>query len=75
MQLTLGCMDFLDRTRPVLDRYRGEELNPGAQVESDADIDAWLRKTVITAHHPCGTCPMGATPGAVNETGPLLPAP
>ena len=25
----------------------------------------WLRNTVITAHHPCGTCPMGTTPDAV----------
>jgi choline dehydrogenase-like flavoprotein len=49
----------------ALDPYRGDELNPGPQVQGDADIDAWLRKTVITAHHPCGTCPMGATPAAV----------
>jgi 4-pyridoxate dehydrogenase len=34
-------------------------------VQSDADIDAWLRSTVITAHHPCGTCAMGITPDAV----------
>ena len=49
----------------ALDPYRGDELDPGAEVQSDAEIDAWLRKTVITAHHPCGTCPMGATPDAV----------
>jgi 4-pyridoxate dehydrogenase len=39
--------------------YRGEEIGPGPKVQSDADIDAWLRKTVITAHHPAGTCAMG----------------
>jgi 4-pyridoxate dehydrogenase len=49
----------------ALDRYRGTELNPGKTVQSDAEIDSWLRKTVITAHHPCGTCPMGATPDSV----------
>jgi choline dehydrogenase-like flavoprotein len=49
----------------ALDPYRGEELNPGAKIASDAEVDAWLRKTVITAHHPCGTCPMGATADAV----------
>ena len=32
---------------------------------SDAEIDAWIRKTVITAHHPAGTCPMGIGPDAV----------
>jgi choline dehydrogenase-like flavoprotein len=43
----------------ALDPYRGRELNPGEKVSSDAEIDAWLRATVITAHHPAGTCPMG----------------
>ena len=42
-----------------LDPYRGDELTPGDDVKTDAEIDAWLRNTVITAHHPCGTCPMG----------------
>ena len=49
----------------ALDPYRGKELNPGDKVQSDAEIDTWLRKTVITAHHPCGTCPMGTTPDTV----------
>jgi choline dehydrogenase-like flavoprotein len=49
----------------ALDPYRGVELNPGDQVQSDAEIDAWLHKSVITAHHPCGTCPMGTTPDTV----------
>jgi len=43
----------------ALDPYRGEEIGPGPKVQSDADIDAWIRKTVITAHHPAGTCAMG----------------
>ncbi len=34
-------------------------------MQTDAEIDAWLRKTVITAHHPSGTCPMGTTPDTV----------
>jgi choline dehydrogenase-like flavoprotein len=34
-------------------------------VQSDADIDNWLRNTLITAHHPAGTCQMGTTPAAV----------
>jgi 4-pyridoxate dehydrogenase len=49
----------------AMDRYRAEETNPGPQVKSDAEIDAWLRKSVITAHHPCGTCPIGTTPDSV----------
>jgi 4-pyridoxate dehydrogenase len=49
----------------ALDPYRGEELGPGDKVRSDAEIDDWLRNTLITAHHPAGTCPMGTTPDAV----------
>ena len=49
----------------ALDPYRGVELNPGAKVESDVEVDAWLRASVLTAHHPAGTCPMGIGPDAV----------
>jgi choline dehydrogenase-like flavoprotein len=48
-----------------LDPYRGVELNPGDKVQTDAEIETWLRNQVITAHHPAGTCPMGTTPDAV----------
>jgi choline dehydrogenase-like flavoprotein len=56
--------DGFKRAREVafqkpLDPYRGEEIGPGLQVQSDADIDAWLKKVVITAHHPAGTCAIG----------------
>jgi choline dehydrogenase-like flavoprotein len=49
----------------ALDPYRGDEIKPGDQVQTDAEIDTWLKSTVITAHHPCGTCQMGVTPDAV----------
>ena len=48
-----------------LDPYRGVETSPGAAVKSDAQIDAWIKRTAITAHHPCGTCPIGTGPSAV----------
>jgi choline dehydrogenase-like flavoprotein len=48
-----------------MDPYRGIALNPKDDVKSDAEIDTWLRNTVITAHHPCGTCPIGSTPDTV----------
>jgi choline dehydrogenase-like flavoprotein len=48
-----------------LDRFRGVETAPGPNVASDADIDAWIRNTVITAHHPGATCPMGLGSEAV----------
>jgi choline dehydrogenase len=43
-----------------LDAYRGPELYPGASVQSDAQIDAWIRGAVETCYHPVGTCRMGA---------------
>jgi 4-pyridoxate dehydrogenase len=42
-----------------LDAYRAIETTPGDKVKTDAEIDGFIRKTAITAHHPCGTCPMG----------------
>ena len=39
--------------------YRGAETSPGERVQTDAEIDAWLRRVVVTAHHPASTCPMG----------------
>jgi choline dehydrogenase-like flavoprotein len=42
-----------------LDPFRGMETSPGEKVRTDAEIDAWLKKVVITAHHPASTCPMG----------------
>jgi choline dehydrogenase-like flavoprotein len=43
----------------AMDPYRDDELGPGLAVKTDAEIDAWLKKTVITAHHPAGTCAIG----------------
>ncbi|MBR9843245.1 MAG: choline dehydrogenase [Rhodobacteraceae bacterium] len=43
------------------------EIQPGAEAQSDEEIDAFLREHVESAYHPCGTCRMGAAddPGAV----------
>jgi 4-pyridoxate dehydrogenase len=40
--------------------YRGGEASPGPACRTDADIEAFIRRTTITAHHPCGTCRMGS---------------
>jgi 4-pyridoxate dehydrogenase len=47
--------------------YRGTETSPGTDVKTDAEIDAFIRRTAITAHHPCGTCAMGIGPDAVTD--------
>ena len=48
-----------------LDEFRGVETAPGPQVKTDVQIDAFIRETAITAHHPAGTCAMGIGPNAV----------
>jgi choline dehydrogenase-like flavoprotein len=45
--------------QPALAPLTGEEIEPGAQHRTDAEIDAALRKIVNTAYHPTGTCKMG----------------
>ncbi|NWG47109.1 MAG: choline dehydrogenase [Alphaproteobacteria bacterium] len=45
--------------------YRGEEVAPGASVQSDAEIDAYVRRVGETIYHPVGSCRMGADPDAV----------
>jgi 4-pyridoxate dehydrogenase len=52
---------------PPMNTYRGEEVSPGEEVKSDAEIDAFIRRTAITAHHPCGTCAMGIGPDTVTD--------
>ena len=42
-----------------LSAFVARELAPGADIESDADLDAYIRATAATAHHPLGTCKMG----------------
>lgn len=43
----------------AFDEVRGNELSPGAELQSDDDILAGVRKAAVTGHHPLGTCKMG----------------
>jgi choline dehydrogenase len=45
--------------------YRGREVDPGADAESDAALDAFMRRTVKTTNHPSCTCRMGVDARAV----------
>lgn len=46
--------------QPAFDAYRGKEIQPGAGVQSDDELDGFIREHVESAYHPCGTCRMGA---------------
>ena len=41
------------------------EFFPGPRCQSDEEIDAHIRQTSITVHHPAGTCRMGADDASV----------
>jgi choline dehydrogenase len=45
--------------QPALDRWRGAELNPGADLRTDAELDAFVRARAETAYHPSCSCAMG----------------
>ncbi|MEL6681579.1 MAG: choline dehydrogenase [Pseudomonadota bacterium] len=46
--------------QPAFDPYRGHEIQPGKDAQTDDDLDDFIRSHVESAYHPCGTCKMGA---------------
>ncbi|MFT7375998.1 MAG: choline dehydrogenase-like flavoprotein [Oceanospirillaceae bacterium] len=50
---------------PEFDYLRGEEMAPGKDVQTDAQILEYLRNTASTVYHPVGTCKMGTDALAV----------
>jgi choline dehydrogenase/4-pyridoxate dehydrogenase len=48
----------IGRQRPLA-AFAAAEISPGPENGSDAELDAHIRSTGITAHHPLGTCKMG----------------
>jgi choline dehydrogenase len=54
--------------QPAMDRYRGEELAPGPQVQTDEEIDAFVRANMESTMHPCGSCRMGEDDMAVVDS-------
>jgi len=52
----------------AMDAYRGDEIQPGANVQSDQEIDAWIRQGVESAYHPSCSCRMGSDSMAVVDS-------
>ena len=46
--------------QPAFAPWRGREIQPGAEVISDEDIDAFIAQKVESAYHPSCTCKIGA---------------
>ena len=65
-----GFRDCVHLTReimrqPAMDAYRGEVIQPSAEVQTDEQIDAFVREAVDSAYHPAGTCKIGVDAMAV----------
>jgi choline dehydrogenase/4-pyridoxate dehydrogenase len=45
--------------QPSLQSFIAREISPGEDKRSAGDVDAHIRNTAITVHHPAGTCKMG----------------
>jgi len=44
----------------ALEPYRGREIQPGAEVQTDDEIDSWVRQNVESAYHPSCSCKIGS---------------
>ncbi len=53
---------------PAFSMYRAREYQPGPDVESDADIESFIRSSAATVHHPVGSCRMGTGSDAVVDS-------
>jgi choline dehydrogenase-like flavoprotein len=44
---------------PSFAALAGREISPGPKVRERGEIEAHIRKSLVTVHHACGTCRMG----------------
>jgi len=54
--------------QPALDKYRGDEIQPGTEIQTDEQIDAFVRQSVESAYHPSCSCKMGEDELAVVDS-------
>ncbi len=48
--------------------YVGKEISPGIEVQTDDELDSFVREHAETAYHPCGSCAMGVGEMAVVDS-------
>ncbi len=46
-------------SQQAFEPYRGEEISPGSHIQTDEQLDDFVREHVESAYHPCGTLKMG----------------
>ena len=52
-------------SQEALKPFDAGELEPGVHIQSDEDLDSWIRQSATTEYHPTSTCAMGHGPDAV----------
>jgi len=55
-------------SQSAFDGFRGAEMKPGDQFQTDQEITDMLRGSIETAYHPSCTCPMGGDDRAVTDS-------
>ncbi len=45
--------------QPAFEPYLSHEIQPGADLQSDDELDGFIREHAESAYHPCGTCRIG----------------
>ncbi|MGQ3299296.1 GMC family oxidoreductase [Reyranella sp.] len=68
-----GIVNVLRKGRELmatspLKEVTGQEIAPGAHLQSDAELLEWVRNNAETTYHPVGTCKMGNDPRAVVDS-------
>ncbi len=64
LKAAVGLFDDVAR-QPALKPFVSRKIAPGANIKTDAEFETFIRNTVVTTHHPCGTCKMGTDEMAV----------
>lgn len=71
-KVTIAGLRLIRRllTSPAFDGYRGDELWPTSDKQSDAELLQYVRDTGLTIHHVVGSCRMGpADSNSMNVVG------
>jgi choline dehydrogenase len=46
-------------SQPAFEPFAKSEISPGKEIQSDDQLNDFIRNNVESAYHPCGTCKMG----------------
>ena len=56
------CLRLTDEvfSQPAMQEFSGKRIAPSPELQSDDELNGFIRDAVESAYHPCGTCKMGA---------------